>query len=124
MPPSPQDRPSEPTDYVLKVERAPLYIWLARLTWAIIVLVLLEFDITSWQEREPHAAILATALLTVLVLAGIIVEVVRHVEARSPYRQSAPLPDDEPVAEIVEPFAVEPDLSYSPHAHSHIEDAS
>ncbi|WP_162909674.1 hypothetical protein [Aggregatilinea lenta] len=125
MPSSPQDKSQSPPDYVLKVEHAPLYVWLARLTWVIILIVLLEFDVTSWQEREPHAAILATALLIVLLLAGILVEVVRHVEARSPYNRSASryeLPDDEPVDDLDASFPASMDSPYSPPIHSSIKD--
>lgn len=122
MPSSRPDNPQQTPDYVLKVERAPLYVWLARITWVILLIVLLEFAIASWQEREPHAAILASALLIALLLAGIIAEVVRRVEARSPYRRPEP-PPAAPIPEGDNVLPASPETHYSQPIHSRIKDA-
>lgn len=74
--------PSPHDEDVIRIKREPLRIWLARLTWVIMLIVMLEYAIGSHQEREPQAAITAFALFLIMLLAWAIVEVVRYVESQ------------------------------------------
>jgi hypothetical protein len=78
--PDPKDSPDD-AQYI-RIKREPLYVWLGRLVWLIGMAVLLEYALQSRQEREPQAAITAGALCLFLLIAGVIVEVVRHVESQ------------------------------------------
>ncbi len=79
---APESRNSYDDAEYIRIKREPLHVWLARLLWLICLVLLLEYALQSHHEREPQAAITAGALCLVLLVAGIIVEVVRHVEAR------------------------------------------
>jgi hypothetical protein len=78
--PDSKDSPDD-TQYI-RIKREPMYVWLGRLVWLIGMAVLLEYALQSRQEREPQAAITAGALCLFLLIAGVIVEVVRHVESQ------------------------------------------
>lgn len=80
--PAPQSQNSyDDADYI-HIKREPLRVWLGRLIWVILLILLLEYAFKSYQEREPQAMITASALATFLLTAGVIVEVVRHVESQ------------------------------------------
>ena len=68
-------------DYI-HIKREPLYVWLSRLVWVILLILLLEYAFKSHVEREPQATITASALAIFLLVAGVIIEVVRHVESQ------------------------------------------
>ncbi len=62
--------------------------WLAIVIWIIILGILFEFAFRSVSENAHQAAILASALLLGLLMAGIIVQIVRGVEAQSRYQNN------------------------------------
>lgn len=80
--PLPDSNHSLEDEHVIRIRREPLYVWLARLVWLIGLIVLLEYALASRQEREPQAAITAGALFLVILLAGVITEIVRHIESQ------------------------------------------
>lgn len=82
LPDTPNSHDTDDTDDVIRIRREPLYVWLARFTWVIVMILLLEYALKSHQEHEPQAAITAGALFLIMLLAGVIVEVVRHVESQ------------------------------------------
>lgn len=69
--------------HVLHVRKRPFAEWLAWLIWLVILGVLLEYALTSFTEQEPQAGMLAAGIFAGLLLTGIIIEVVKVVEARS-----------------------------------------
>lgn len=73
---------SHDDSHYIRIKREPLHVWLGRLVWLICLVVLLEYALQSRQEREPQAAITAGALCLFLLIAGVIVEIVRHVESQ------------------------------------------
>lgn len=85
--PLPDTTDSHRKDDMVCIKREPLYVWLARLTWVIVLVVLLEYALQSHQEREPQAAITTGAICVILLLAGVIVEVVRHIESQPESRR-------------------------------------
>ena len=74
--------PASHDEDAIRIKREPPHIWLGRLTWVIMLIVMLEYAIGSHQEREPQAAITAFALFLIMLLAWVIVEVVRYVESQ------------------------------------------
>lgn len=80
--PAPESKNSYDDAEYIRIKREPLYVWLTRLLWLIGLVLLLEYALQSHHEREPQAAITAGALWLVLLVAGVIVEVVRYVEAQ------------------------------------------
>jgi hypothetical protein len=79
---APDSKNSHDDTHYIRIKREPLYVWLGRLIWLICMVVLLEYALQSRQEREPQAAITAGALCLFLFIAGVLVEVVRHVESQ------------------------------------------
>lgn len=71
--------------------RRPLYEWLAWGLWLITLGILLEFALTSFVEHETQAAVLASALMVGLLLAGLIVEAIQRIERASAYRYRYPV---------------------------------
>lgn len=71
--------------HVLRLRRRPLAAWLAWLVWLIALVILLEYAFASFAEHERQAGIIAGAIFVGLLAAGIIIEVVRSIEIRSPY---------------------------------------
>lgn len=82
--PAPDSKNSHDDAHYIRIKRESLHIWLGRLVWLMCMAMLLEYALQSRQEREPQAAITAGALCLFLFIAGVIVEIVRHVESRPP----------------------------------------
>lgn len=95
--------------HVIRVRRRSVREWLALILWLTALLVLLEFTISSRYEREGQAAVLAGALFVGLLLAGLIVQVMRGVEATSPLRSGQIAPAQAATEDSAAP--VEPDES-------------
>ena len=99
----PTRRPSSPVDvkdaewHVLRVRRRSYVEWLAWVLWLLGLAVLLEYALASFDEQEPQAGVLALGLFIGLLFTGIIIELVRAIEARSAYRDpdAGPPPDDD-----------------------------
>jgi hypothetical protein len=86
---SPPESEAPETDtrryHVFRLRRRSLAEWLAWLVWFVLLIVFLEYAITSFAEYERQAAIVAGAIFVGLLAAGIIIEVVKSIEIRSPY---------------------------------------
>ena len=70
----------------LRLRRRTPSEWLAWVLWLILLAVLLEYTLTSFAEYDPQAGVLAGALLGGLLIAGVIVNLMRGVDAQSRYR--------------------------------------
>lgn len=81
--------------YVIHVRRRTLAEWLAWLIWLVALIILGEYTLSSIAEQEPQASVLAAAMCGSLLLAGIIVEVIKSIEARSDYADEETLDEDE-----------------------------
>ncbi|MFW5708840.1 MAG: reductive dehalogenase [Chloroflexota bacterium] len=80
---------------IIQMRRRSLSEWLAGVVWIIVLFILLEYIFSSFQENEVQAAALAGALFIGVLLAGIITQIVRNVEARAPkdFHQETPCVD-------------------------------
>lgn len=76
--------------HVVRLRKRSCSEWMAIVIWLIVLGVLLEYAWSSIWENEDQAAILAGALFLGLLVAGMIVQLIRSVEARSLYRNVAP----------------------------------
>lgn len=86
--PEPQQSTAEPDNtryHILRIRRRSLAAWMGWLIWLIALVILLEYAIASFREHEQQAGIIAGAIFVGLLIAGIIIEVVRSIEIRSPY---------------------------------------
>lgn len=72
--------------HIFRLRRRPFTSWILWFLWFLTLLILLEFTVTSFDEREPQAGIIAGALFFGILLAGFIVEIIKTVESRSQYR--------------------------------------
>jgi len=73
--------------FTLRLRRRNRSEWIAILIWILLLGILLEFAVISVQESAPQAAVLGSALFVGLLGAGIIVQIMRGVEARHEHRQ-------------------------------------
>lgn len=81
--------------HIVHVRRRSLLEWLAWLIWLGSLVILSEYALSSIAEQEPQASVLAGAMCGSLLLAGIIVEVIKSIEARSDYADEETLDEDE-----------------------------
>lgn len=85
---------------LIRLRRRAISEWLALLIWLVLLVILLEYALTSLYEHETQAAILAGALGIGLLVAGIIIQFMRGIEARSQYQDDPhPPPSTEGIAE-------------------------
>lgn len=85
---------TQPRYYHLRIRKRILTEWLGWLLWFLLLALLLEYTLTSIEERETQAAVLAGGLFFGLLAAGVIVNIMRGIDARgrSPYGVSATVP--------------------------------
>ena len=81
--------------HVVYLRRRSVVEWLAWLIWLVALIILGEYTLSSIAEQEPQASVLAAAMCGSLLLAGIIVEVIKSIEARSDYADDETLDEDE-----------------------------
>ena len=73
--------------HLIRLRRRSASEWLAGVVWLVGLAVLLDYALSSFRERENQAGILAGAIFVGLLGAGIIIQIMRGVEARSQQRR-------------------------------------
>ncbi len=73
--------------HIIRLRRRSVSEWLAGIVWLVGLAVLLDYALSSFREQESQAGILAGAIFIGLLGAGIIVQIMWGIEARSRQRR-------------------------------------
>ena len=55
-----------------RIRKRPWYVWLSRAVWILWLLLWLDFAIGSWQEREQSVFLIASEVLIISILFGLV----------------------------------------------------
>lgn len=100
--------PHAENSHIIRLRRRSVSELLAGVVWLIGLAVLLDYALSSFSENEHQAGILAGAIFVGLLGAGIVIQIMRGIEARSQQRRrltrqvSRQNPDEHPEGEQAE----------------------